>query len=667
MGSIRRHGLGIVLVLVMCLPRYPSLGHGDKLEKENRYGKSPKRFGSKPARDYSNVDPSFEATLEGSMTGGQAQLDVETQLAGEAHSRLESLLRGVRTEECRKEIMDAYQTYMGAQALERALPFEGSKFTSQCVDSAKRPDVPPTGILDPQEVRLVYVILAHEEPAQVIRLVNALDDEPGKERTWFIVHSDVKADGVYHDLVAAFKDRPNVIMMDEGRLDVAWGGFNVVQATLNAVALALEKELPFNWLWILSGTTYPIASNDDIRARLASHHPEAIFMESKTAPHKPASTTWHYFVECDSALHRIGRSVQPRGIEMQVHSLQITSVQYVGSQWLAMPPAAARWLMEDKSLVPKYREYSKHIVVADENFLPTMFKNSPFCGHQVASNLVHVQFDRYEHTLDREDRRMDKCLMPNPDHCGRSPATMTLDYLSVLEHSDMLFARKFDPKDAEVFDVLDRVRAGDQPWRKGPTFDSVAIQSVARWSGSKGEVSLCLSLEDSARNKSFARRNNGVVSGGGKVEATMVRCSEKNPHQIFTLGPCGSDGHLELGEGGKGFMQSSLGEVTGRSPSCSITSSKGACLDLLGEAKDPGAPAISYKCHNRWNQFFSFGEGKLKGHVLSIVPRHLAMADQLEGAALCLEAVPSDGGTVMVQTAECSPERYAQTGFKRGP
>ncbi|CAN0399903.1 unnamed protein product, partial [Hapterophycus canaliculatus] len=54
------------------------------------------------------------------------------------------------------------------------------------------------------------------------------------------------------------------------------------------------------------------------------------------------------------------------------------------------------------------------------------------------------KFDRYEHTLDREDRRADKCLMPNPDHCGRSPATMTLDYLSVLEHSSMLFARKFD-------------------------------------------------------------------------------------------------------------------------------------------------------------------------------------------------------------------------------
>lgn len=56
-----------------------------------------------------------------------------------------------------------------------------------------------------------------------------------------------------------------------------------------------------------------------------------------------------------------------------------------------MPPSAAHWLVTDKSLVPKYREYAQHIVVADENFLPTMFKNSPLCAHQVASNLVHVQ------------------------------------------------------------------------------------------------------------------------------------------------------------------------------------------------------------------------------------------------------------------------------------
>ncbi|CAN0345910.1 unnamed protein product, partial [Laminaria digitata] len=159
---------------------------------------------------------------------------------------------------------------------ERTVPFEGQKFTSQCVDANKRPEIPESGLLDPEEVRLAYVLLAHDEPAQVVRLVNALDDTPDKDRTWFIIHIDAKSEDLQQELLEEFKDRPNIIMMDEGRVDVAWGGFNVVQATLNAVALAMERKIPFHWLWILSGTTYPIASNDSIRAKLASHHPESV-------------------------------------------------------------------------------------------------------------------------------------------------------------------------------------------------------------------------------------------------------------------------------------------------------------------------------------------------------------------------------------------------------
>lgn len=51
------------------------------------------------------------------MAGGQAQIDAETKLAAHSHGRLESLLRGARTDECREEITTAYQRYMGAQAL----------------------------------------------------------------------------------------------------------------------------------------------------------------------------------------------------------------------------------------------------------------------------------------------------------------------------------------------------------------------------------------------------------------------------------------------------------------------------------------------------------------------------------------------------------------------
>ena len=40
----------------------------------------------------------------------------------------------------------------------------------------------------------------------------------------------------------------------------------------------------------------------------------------------------------------------------------------------------------------------------------------------------------------------DKCLQPNPDHCGRSPTVHTLAYLPALQLSGQLFARKFSPE-----------------------------------------------------------------------------------------------------------------------------------------------------------------------------------------------------------------------------
>lgn len=103
----------------------------------------------------------------------------------------------------------------------------------------------------------------------------------------------------------------------------------------------------------------------------------------------------------------------------------------------------------------------------------------------------------------------------------------------MLHENLRLFARKFDPKDTEVFEVLDHIRAGGQPWRKGPTFNFVAIRSLARWGGPKGEVKLCLSLEATGgKGQPPSKR---VMS---RSEAFLAKCSNDDPHQIFKLGPC---------------------------------------------------------------------------------------------------------------------------------
>lgn len=59
------------------------------------------------------------------MTGGQLQVLEEAKIAGHVHSRLESLLRGTKTDECREEIITAYRNYMGAMALVSVGPREG--------------------------------------------------------------------------------------------------------------------------------------------------------------------------------------------------------------------------------------------------------------------------------------------------------------------------------------------------------------------------------------------------------------------------------------------------------------------------------------------------------------------------------------------------------------
>jgi hypothetical protein len=54
-------------------------------------------------------------------------------------------------------------------------------------------------------MRIAYLIMAHKNPTQVIRLIDRLDDEGVS----FFVHVDRKADQVYRAVTAALADRAN--------------------------------------------------------------------------------------------------------------------------------------------------------------------------------------------------------------------------------------------------------------------------------------------------------------------------------------------------------------------------------------------------------------------------------------------------------------------------
>lgn len=117
---------------------------------------------------------------------------------------------------------------------------------------------------------------------------------------------------------------------------------------------------------------------------------------------------------------------------------------FTSSQWFIASYEFAEYLATAPhgSFVDQYLRYAEHVVVADENFFGTVLRHTQFCHKHHNQNFLHLQFDRWESELPESKRDGRKCPMPDPNHCGRSPTIMTLDYADIMELSENLFARK---------------------------------------------------------------------------------------------------------------------------------------------------------------------------------------------------------------------------------
>lgn len=110
-------------------------------------------------------------------------------------------------------------------------------------------------------MQINYIILTHKSPTQLERLISRLDDE---EATFFI-HIDLKAN------IKKFKylEKENVIFLED-RVDVIWGDFSIVQATLNAMKSVVQHRNQ-GYTILLSGQDYPIKSKKEIKEYLSKN------------------------------------------------------------------------------------------------------------------------------------------------------------------------------------------------------------------------------------------------------------------------------------------------------------------------------------------------------------------------------------------------------------
>jgi Core-2/I-Branching enzyme len=404
--------------------------------------------------DLDQKTPADSASIALDIVGQSLRSRLETELFAKA-----------KTAECRAKIAEHLGYFLNAIGTETNLPFSDVEFPNECGEAVyedwnnlpedvhvgmiqNRTYQPPANETvvypDPETMTLLYAILTHENPAATIRLVEALQES--QQQHQFVVHVDAKYDETQRVLLEYASDKQHFvhILDDPYRVRVNWGGFSMVNATLQTFHYAFgltsqtnSNPLVFDKVVHLSSSSYPLASNPEIRHTLAAFPSDANFLNIIMRPNRPAPQHWHYFIECDDALHRI--------YQLPVLRNDVCGIDlYTSSQWFIASREFAEYLAnaESGSLVEQYLQYVEHVVVADETFFGTVLRHTKFCHKHHNRNFLHLQFDRWESELPSERRDSRKCPMPDPDHCGRSPTTMTLDYVDIMELSDNLFARK---------------------------------------------------------------------------------------------------------------------------------------------------------------------------------------------------------------------------------
>ena len=111
-------------------------------------------------------------------------------------------------------------------------------------------------------------MLVHGAYELVTRIIEALQ-EPQHQ---FILHVDIKSPILQQQLVDYSGQFDNIhVLTDEHRQNISWGGFSIVNATIEAMKYAWSLDKPFDYLIDVSGSTYPIKSNRYIRQRLSEH------------------------------------------------------------------------------------------------------------------------------------------------------------------------------------------------------------------------------------------------------------------------------------------------------------------------------------------------------------------------------------------------------------
>jgi hypothetical protein len=273
---------------------------------------------------------------------------------------------------------------------------------------------------NPFYVNLAYVITAHKNPQQMLRLLGAIH-RPGNT---YVLHVDSRAPQEMHDAARRFAQGHSNCSVLRGE-SIIWGSWRLAHAQVRGMAEALRVAGDWSYCINLTAADYPLKTHEQIVAALEAGPREANYvevLEFAKANENARKRLEHYWIPWKGRMQKLFRRRAPR------------FTVYWGSNYFALTRAACEHLATS-DLSRQMQRYFRFALCADE----MIFQNA----------LMHGPATLRDSIVNKTFRKLTW-------NGGSHPKTYTVADLDALLASDAWFARKFDPAvDARVLDALD--------------------------------------------------------------------------------------------------------------------------------------------------------------------------------------------------------------------
>ncbi|MBO3273256.1 beta-1,6-N-acetylglucosaminyltransferase [Hymenobacter defluvii] len=281
-------------------------------------------------------------------------------------------------------------------------------------------------------MKVAHLIMAYKEPKQIERLIQKMSHKGST----FYIHVDKKIDS----RPFAYLGKLENTKLTQTKLLVNWAGYSFTNAILQCIKEIFETGNEYDFINVMSGQDYPIKSNEYIYKFFSNNIGKSFLSYEaygsqwwKSAKHRVEK--YHLTDFVFKGHYRIQQFIN---FLMPKRKFPLSYTLYGGNcaTWWTISKKCAEYIVDFIEKNPGIKRFAQFTWAPDEYLIPTIIINSHLKDTVVNNNLRYIDWSLG----------------------GANPKILLDNDLQSLEHSDKLFARKFDmERSAALLNQIDEV------------------------------------------------------------------------------------------------------------------------------------------------------------------------------------------------------------------